>query len=220
MKLKVIEDIKKKIEIWKADKSLIDKKVKESWVMGNSEAAESFIKIQGELTKKIEDLVRKNIKDKEELSQEYEKREKENKEQATKTLKEVNDAHDDQCKYCRQGMENERLRFKARQMYLAEIINKIELLHQKMKQHSRNQIKLAETIVSASTQLASSKTDYVSFEDDLDTIIKEAAPYLNMKLADGTTDFFIQLDKTLDSHIMIDAPKQVDKKDKKDGGLV
>ena len=219
MKFKVVENIKGKIKDWKGDISLIETKQKEAFCMGSAESAESFIKIQGELTKKIEDLVRKNMKDKEELAQEYEKREKTNKEQYAKTIKELEDAHEDNCKFCRKSMENERTRFKTRQMYFAVITDKLDLLQQKQKQKAGNLVKQADTALTALAQMVSSKTDFVIFEEEFDKIIKEAQPYLSLELQDGFTDKHISFEKTLDSHIMIDAPKQSEKK-KDEGGLV
>jgi hypothetical protein len=110
-------------------------------------------------------------------------------------------------------MENERMRFKTRQNYLAIITNKLDLLQQKQKQHAGSLVKQADIALSALAMIVSSKTAFITFEEEFDKIIKEAQPYLSLELADGTTEKYMALDKALDSHIMIDAPEK-----KKDGG--
>lgn len=217
-KLKETFGFSKKIEKWRARVDLIETKTKQAFVEGSNSAAENFLSLNADLLKQIETLRRDHITEIEKIHNEHADELKKVREQHSITIKELENAHDTQCKFCRASMESERMRFKSRQMFLAEIINKVELLWQKMRQHSGDQVKLAESIVTASAQLASSKTEYVMFGNELDKIMKEAQPLLNMELQDGSVDKYLVLEKALDQYAMKDAPKQIEKK--KDGGLI
>lgn len=166
---------------------------KEAYIQGCNDTSDKFLNSHQELLDKIEQLTQQNIAAERRIRDITDDR-----------VKQLEDTQESKCKLCRKSMENEQLRFKTRQMYLAEIINKMELLQQRMHQYSGKLIQGVETIISSAAKLSAYKTDLMNFEQEFDKIVKEAAPYLNMKLNDGTTDFFIMLDNQLDVSNMIE----------------
>ena len=214
MGIKKILDSFEGLKKWTADIEKIEIEKKKAFIEGSNASAEKFVSVSSDMSDQLEKVMREKQEDINRISQESAERERQIREQCNKTIQELNETHDTKCKFCRTSMENERMRFKARQMYLAEITNKLDLLQQKQKQHAGSLVKQADIALSALAQIVSSKTAFITFEEEFDKIIKEAQPYLSMELQDGTTSKFMEFDKALDSHIMIDAPK------KKDGGLI
>ena len=220
MKLKVVEDIKKKIEVWVANKEFFEIRLKEAYSQGMMEASERSIETISSLSKKIEEHMRKNINDKETLAEEYEKKEKSNKEQYSKTIRELNDAHDNQCKFCRLGMQTEKTRLKTRQGYFSQSIDDIDLQWDRMYQYSGKMIDQAEIILKASAEMAASKAEFYKWKENIQRLIKDAQKYMMMGLQDSSTDVFISFEEKLDQHVIENTPKQIEKKDKNEGGLV
>ena len=214
MGIKKILDSFEGLKKWTADIEKIEIEKKKAFIEGSNASAEKFVSVSSDMSDQLEKVMREKQEDINRISQESAERERQIREQCNKTIQELNETHDTKCRFCRTSMENERMRFKARQMYLAEITNKLDLLQQKQKQHAGSLVKQADIALSALAQIVSSKTAFITFEEEFDKIIKEAQPYLSMELQDGTTSKFMEFDKALDSHIMIDAPK------KKDGGLI
>jgi Fe-S cluster assembly scaffold protein SufB len=215
MGIKKILDSFEGFRKWTADIEKIELEKKKAFIEGSNASAEKFVSVSSDMSDQLEKVIREKQEDLNRISQESAERERMIREQANKTIQELNETHDTKCKFCRTSMENERMRFKARQMYLAEITNKLDLLQQKQKQHAGSLVKQADIALSALAIIVSSKAAFITFEEEFDKIIKEAQPYLSMELQSGVTEKFMAFDKALDTHIMTDAPKQIEtKKDK------
>ena len=217
MGIKKILDSFEGFKKWSADIEMIEVTKKQARVEGANDASDKFLKVNTELTQVIAELRRENITMRDDLHKEYEEKSKKDREQYSHTIKKLEDDQDTQCRFCRQGMESERLKFKARQMYFAKSIDGVELQGQRMHQYSGRLIELSDIIVQAAAELSAAKTEISIWKDNIDKLIKDAQKYMSFELQDGQNDLVLIQDKNFGLPTMITDTKS---KDKKDGGLI